>query len=206
MRRLAVVEPWEDIGSDKDSWLCLQWTNVFKLEISSLTIFYDVLLRGQFWVKNESKVSGRIREGDAVRAKSNWIREGNGGRFEAGKTRREREEVLFCRRLVWADFRSFMFSCRLCMHWVIWWSWSLHRDWGADFWSCVICKKLMVYRMVSFNIGERCSVQDEENGPHKRSRAGTWSWAAKVGLRAVPQQRGSATDIVLVTLPSCSVH
>ena len=35
---------------------------------------------------------------------------------------------------------------------------------GADFWSCVICEKLMVYRVVSYDIGERRSVQDEENG------------------------------------------
>ena len=31
---------------------------------------------------------------------------------------------------------------------------------------CVICKKLMVYRVVSYDIGEMRSVQDEENGPH----------------------------------------
>ena len=30
---------------------------------------------------------------------------------------------------------------------------------------CVICEKLMVYRADSYDIGERCSVQDEENGP-----------------------------------------
>ena len=30
---------------------------------------------------------------------------------------------------------------------------------------CVICEKLMVYRVVSYDIGERRSVQDEENGP-----------------------------------------
>ena len=31
---------------------------------------------------------------------------------------------------------------------------------------CVIREKLMVYRVVSYDIGERCSVPDEENGPH----------------------------------------
>ena len=40
---------------------------------------------------------------------------------------------------------------------------------GADFWSCVICEKIMVYRVVSYDIGElevyNDSVQDEENGP-----------------------------------------
>ena len=29
----------------------------------------------------------------------------------------------------------------------------------------VICEKLMVYRVANYDIGERCSVQDEENGP-----------------------------------------
>ena len=78
---VAVVKPWKDVGSNK-SLGCVfsekpaDWTNVFKLEISSLADFYDVLLHGQFWVKNESKVPGRIREGDVVRAKSNRVREG----------------------------------------------------------------------------------------------------------------------------------
>ena len=30
---------------------------------------------------------------------------------------------------------------------------------------CVICEKLVVYRVASYDIGERCSVQDEETGP-----------------------------------------
>ena len=29
----------------------------------------------------------------------------------------------------------------------------------------VICEKLMVYRMASNDVRERCGVQDEENGP-----------------------------------------
>ena len=29
---------------------------------------------------------------------------------------------------------------------------------------CVICEKLMIYRVFRYGIGERCSVQDEENG------------------------------------------
>ena len=75
-----------DIGSNK-SLGCIfsekpaRWSNAFKLEISSLTDFYDVLLRGPVCVKNDSKVPGRIREGDVVRAKSNRVREGNGGRY-----------------------------------------------------------------------------------------------------------------------------
>ena len=58
---------WEDIGSNK-SLGCVfsekpDWTNTFKIKISSLTDFYDLLLRGQFWVKNESKVPGRSEKG-----------------------------------------------------------------------------------------------------------------------------------------------
>ena len=77
---VAVVKPWKDVGSNK-SWLRLQWEtcglNAFKLEISSLADFYDVLLHGQFWVKNESKV--RVREGN--------------GRFQG---RRKGKEKSFC--------------------------------------------------------------------------------------------------------------
>ena len=64
-----------------------------RTELSSLTDFYDVLLHGQFGVKNESKVPGRIREGDVVRAKSNRVREGDGRRFQR---RRKGKEKSFC--------------------------------------------------------------------------------------------------------------
>ena len=126
---VAVVKPWEDIGLSNKSLGCVfsekpaDWTNAFKLEISSLADFYDVLLHGLFWVKNESKVPGRIREGDVVRAKSNLVMEGNGRRFQG-----RRKGLLFCRRSVWADFPSSMFLCRLCRHWVLWWGWSLHWE------------------------------------------------------------------------------
>ena len=52
-----------------------------------------MLLHGQFWVKNESKVPGRIREGDVVRAKSNQVRGGGNGRFQG---RRKGKEKNFC--------------------------------------------------------------------------------------------------------------
>ena len=36
----------------------------------------------------------------------------------------------------------------------------------ADFLNCVSsAKKLMIYKVFSYAIGERCSGQDEENGP-----------------------------------------
>ena len=31
---------------------------------------------------------------------------------------------------------------------------------------CVIREKVMIYRVVSYDIRKRCSVQDKENGPH----------------------------------------
>ena len=109
---VTVVKAWKDyIGSNK-SLGCVfsekpsDWTNAFKLEISSLADFCDMLLHGQFWVRNESKVPGRIREGD-VRAKSNRVGEGN-GRFQGTW---EREELLFCCRSVWADFSCFYVIC-----------------------------------------------------------------------------------------------
>ena len=157
---VAVVKPWEDIGSNK-SLACVfsekpaDWTNAFKLEISSLTDFYDVLLHGQFWVKNKSKVPGRIREGNVVRAKSNRIMEGNSGRFQG---RRKGKEKSFCFVVVhWADFRSSMFLCRLCMHWVLWWVGHFTEKSGF-LELCVICEKLMVCRVVSYDIGERSNV------------------------------------------------
>ena len=105
----------------------------FKIEIS-LTDFYDVRLHGQVWVENESKVPGRIREGDV------FVREGNSRRFQWKWKGKERIELLFCRRSIWADFQSSMFLCRLCMHWVLWWGLFTSLR-GADFWSCVSSAK-----------------------------------------------------------------
>ena len=95
---VAVVKPCEDIGSNK-SLGCVfsekpaDWTTAHTFEINSLRDFYDVLLHGQFGVKNESKVPDWIRKGDVVRAKSNWIREGNGIRFQG---RWKGKEKSFC--------------------------------------------------------------------------------------------------------------
>ena len=79
---------------------------------SSLTGFSDVLLHGQFWVKNESKVPGRIREGDVVRAKSNLVREGNGGRFHGRRKGNEKSFVLLS--LSWF---SVICACKYVNQW-----------------------------------------------------------------------------------------
>ena len=86
---VTVIKPREDVGGNK-SFGCIfseksaDWTNVFELEISGLTDFYDVFRHGQLWVENESKVPSRIRERDVVTTESNWVREGNGGRLWVG--------------------------------------------------------------------------------------------------------------------------
>ena len=61
-----------------------------------------------------AKVPGWIREWNVVRAKSNQVREGNGGRFQG----RRGKEKSICFLI---DFCSAMFLCHLCMHWVLWW-------------------------------------------------------------------------------------
>ena len=113
--RVAVVKPWEDIGSNK-SLDCVfsekpaDWTKAFKLEISSLTDFMTYFFV-EIWVKNESKVPGRIREGDVVRAKSNRIREGNVGRFQGGRRGKRRASVLSSFSLSWLSIiHVFMLS------------------------------------------------------------------------------------------------
>ena len=143
---VAVVKPWKDIGSNKSlGCVCSEkpadWTNAFKLEKSSWADFYDVLPHGQFWVKNESKVPGRIREGDVV-----WEpRVIESGRetvegFKEDEKGKRRASVLSSFSLGW--FSVVPVLCRLCMHWVLWWSWSLH--WVEQISRAVICEKLMV--------------------------------------------------------------
>ena len=49
---------------------------------------------------------------------------------------------------------------------------------------CIIREKLMIYRVVSYDIGERCSVQDKENGPQYWALRHTvhelWWWRRRV--------------------------
>ena len=132
----------------------------------------DMLLRGQFWVKNELIQGSWQSQRRGCCAKSNQISQG-GKRWKVSRktTKREREEFLFCRRSVWADFRSSMIimSSR-CMHWVLHWE---ERISGA------VCH--LVYRAASYDIGERCSVQDEENGPqYSLNPEAHRSWAVMV--------------------------
>ena len=97
---VAVVKPWEDIRSNKRLGCILSekpadQTKACKLEKSSLTDFCDVFLHGQVRVKNDSKVPGRIRQGDVVRAKSNRVREGNGGSWFQGRWKWKQKSFCF---------------------------------------------------------------------------------------------------------------
>ena len=178
---VAVVKLWEDIGSNKSLGCVLSekpvdWSNA----VSSLTDFYDVLLHGQFWVKNESKVPGRIRDGDVVRAKSNQIREGNNGGFQG---RQKGKEMSFCFVVVQFELifnhQCFYVICA-CMEFFGEVGHFTERSRSLEL--CVICKKLMVYRVVNYeyDIGETKSVQDEKKGPQywalKHTVHGLWWW------------------------------
>ena len=157
-----------DIGSNK-SLGCVfsekpaDWTTTHKFEIGSLRDFYDILLHGQVWVKNDSKVPGRIREGDVVWAKSNWIREGNRGRFQGKQKGKEKS---FCFVIVPFELilghPNFYVVCA-CKEFFGEVGHFTERSGFLEL--CITCQKLMVYRVVSYDIRERCSVQGKENGP-----------------------------------------
>ena len=98
-----------------------------------------------------------------MRAKSNRVREGNGRRFQG---RRKGKEKRFCFVVVLSEliFRHPCFYV-VCACIEIFGEVG-HLTGRSGFLElCVICEKLTVYRVVSYDIGERRSVQDEENGP-----------------------------------------
>ena len=110
----AVVEPWEDMGSNKSlGWIFTEWetavlwpaapdwTNVsvqVEHEISSLTdsLWCDVLLDGMSHYKNDSKVPVRITRRGCC--ESHWrVIESAGKRWKVSKkTKWKREGFLFC--------------------------------------------------------------------------------------------------------------
>ena len=111
------------------------------------------LLHGRFLAKNESKVPGRIRKWDVVRTKSNRIREGNSRRFQG---RQKGKEKSFCFVVVQFEliFRHpcFYVVCA-CIEFFGEVGHFTERSGFLEL--CVICEKLMVYRVVSYDIGER---------------------------------------------------
>ena len=92
-----------------------------------------------------------------MRAKSNRVREGNGGWFQG---RRKGNEKSFCFVVVQFellfDHPRFYVVCA-CI--------KFFGDVGHLTKPSVIGEKLMIYRVVSYDIREECSAQDEEIGP-----------------------------------------
>ena len=97
-----------------------------------------MLLHGQFWVENESKVPVRIREGDVVRVKSNRVREGDGWRFQGRRKGKKRASVLSCLCLSWFIVIHVFMSSVLATSSLVR---SVTSPRGADFWSCVSSAK-----------------------------------------------------------------
>ena len=98
-----------------------------------------------------------------MRAKSNCFREGNSGRFQG---KRKGKEKSFC--FVFVPFElilghPYFYVVCACIEFF---GEVCHFTERSGFLElCVICEKLMLYRVVSYDIRERRSVHDEENGP-----------------------------------------
>ena len=98
-----------------------------------------------------------------MRTKSNRFREGDGRRFQG---RRKVKEKSFCFVVVQFEL-IFRHSCFyvVCECIEFFGEVGLFTERSGFLELCVICEKLVVYRVVSYDIGERRSVQDEETGP-----------------------------------------
>ena len=98
-----------------------------------------------------------------MRAKSNRVREGNGKMFQG---RRNGKEKSFCFVVVQFEliFRHPCFYV-VCACTEFFGEVGHFTERSGFLELCVTCKKLMIYRVFRYGIGERCSVQDEENGP-----------------------------------------
>ena len=96
-----------------------------------------------------------------MRAKSNQVRDGNGKRFQ-GKQRGKEKGFCFVKLGLIFDHPYFYVACA-CIEFF---GEAGHFTERSRFLElCIIREKLMIYRVVSYDIGERCSVQDKENGP-----------------------------------------
>ena len=77
-----------------------------------------------------------------------------------------------------------MFLYRLCMHWVLCWGCSLHWEERISGAVCHLRKANGLQSGYSYDIGERRSVQDEENGPQYWALRHTvhelWWWRRRV--------------------------
>ena len=98
-----------------------------------------------------------------MRAKSNRVREGDVRRFQGSGKGKEKS---FCFVVVQFElfFRHPCFYV-VCAYTEFFAEVGHFTERSGFLELCIICEKLMVYRVVSYDIGKRRSVQDEENGP-----------------------------------------
>ena len=98
-----------------------------------------------------------------MRTKSNPVREGNGRRFQG---RQKGKVKSFCFVVVQFEliFRHPCFYV-VCACIGLFGEVGHFTERSGFLELCVICENLMVYRVVSYDIAERRSVQDEENEP-----------------------------------------
>ena len=86
-----------------------------------------------------------------MRAKSNRIREGNSRRFQE----RRQFDLLFGHPYFYV----------VCAYIEFFGEVGHFTEWSGFLELSVICKKLMLYRVVSYDIGERCSCRTKRMGP-----------------------------------------
>jgi len=97
-----------------------------------------------------------------VRAKSNRIGEGN-SRFQGRRKGKEKSSCYIVIQFELIFRHPYFFVVCACIDYFGEVGHFTERSGFLEL--CVICGKLMVDRVVSCDIGERRSVQDEENGP-----------------------------------------
>ena len=94
---------------------------------------------------------------------SNWVRERNGVRFQGRRKGKEnRASVFLSLSVSWFSVIHVFMRSVHAFNSLVRLITSLR---GTDFWSSVSPAKSWWFRVVSYNIGERCGVQDKENGP-----------------------------------------
>ena len=145
---------------------------------NGLTDLHDMFFHEQFWVVNESRVPSRIGERDVVTTENNRVREENGGRL---RRRKEGKKKSFC--FVVVEFE--LIFCHPCFNVIcactkLFGEVVYFNERGGFLELRVICEKLMIYRMASNDVTERCGVQDKESGPKHRALRQTilelWWW------------------------------
>jgi len=113
----------------------------------------------------ESRMNPRFLEESekGILWEPNRIREGNGRRFQGRWKRKEKSLCFVVIQFELIFGHSCFYVVCACIEFFGEVGHFTERSRFLEL--CVISKKLMVYRVVSYNIGERCSVQDKENGP-----------------------------------------